>query len=201
MKNWHHSWRSDNNQLYHKWTRPIKLPIQAHCWNKSHVIEDLVTNSPPFFPWRERVQFQQYVSVFPHSLGLRSLQRNTAVVTQRHDSLLQCGMAAVGDVFVIKKAVRLTIILVCTSNETNPLDNQWAIQFLPPPHLTKPSSPNWTLRQAGSALVGIGGSTPLFLKSVGTSQVFKNSSVLILGNQMTNMWTRQCCFTAAFNNC
>lgn len=152
---------TDNNQLYHKWTRPIKLPIQAHCWNKSHVIEDLVTNSPPFFPWRERVQFQQYVSVFPHSLGLRSLQRNTAVVTQRHDSLLQCGMAAVGDVFVIKKAVRLTIILVCTSNETNPLDNQWAIQFLPTPHLTKPSSPNWTLRQAGSALAGIGGSTPL----------------------------------------
>lgn len=154
---------TDNNQLYHKWTRPIKLPIQAHCWNKSHVIEDLVTNLPPFFPWRERVvQFQQYVSVFPHSLGLRSLQRNTAVVTQRHDSLLQCGMAAVGDVFVIKKAVRLTIILVCTSNETNPLDNQWAIQFLPPPHLTKPSSgPNWTLRQAGSALVGIGGSTSL----------------------------------------
>lgn len=41
----------------------------------------------------------------------------------------------------------------------------------------------------------------IFLKSVGTSQVFKNSSVLILGNQMTNMWTRQCCFTAAFNNC
>lgn len=108
------------------------------------------------------MQFQQYVSVFPHLLGLRSLQRNTAVVTQRHDSLLQCGMAAVGDVFVIKKAVKLTIILVCTSNETNPLDNQWAIQSLPLSHLTKPSSgSNWTLRQAGSALVGIGGSTPL----------------------------------------